>query len=338
MNQTGKNYLTHSAGNWRSRCSFALLAFVLVGISPAPAAASDKTTAGTRTIHFPDQSLGGLLLVRPHTDFDLDGAPRLGIAKGTVTLKVPANRQLMLDLNRNIVQNPALLENLRLNGVERLKVNINGLDQVEHVADRVLQHVSPSICITCLDVHLSDATDDGLKRAAKIVSLTDLNASHCEISGSSLPALAALPGLERLSLSFCPLQSKNLGAFAGFKKLKTVDLQVTDIDDAGIKSLCTCTSIEKLILEGNRKISDKSIPYLLELKHLKSLNLKGTTISISGVSKLSVLNLKDLTLPFKYCTRDDKARLHKLFAGTKLGFAERPQLNEWQKEIFAPLK
>ncbi len=125
-----------------------------------------------------------------------------------------------------------------------------------------------------VDLRLVDTriTDDGLVWFKKLRLLRGLWISDARIRGSGLVHLRNLP-LERLSLSD------------------------TYLDDAGATNISAMKRLFRLYL-GETKITDRTIPTLLNVPSLRALNLAHTLLTDAGALQLAGLkNLKLLNLP-----------------------------------------
>lgn len=107
----------------------------------------------------------------------------------------------------------------------------------------------------------------------------------------SVAILASLPRLpqtlERLDLIGPQFTNESLKSIAAFKKLRSLDLDCTSVDDAGIATLpSTGLKLRQLNLYGCEGVTDKAIPHLKELEDLKEMSVQETEISRDGTIRL----------------------------------------------------
>jgi hypothetical protein len=71
------------------------------------------------------------------------------------------------------------------------------------------------------------------------------------------------------------------------RSINMLDLDETDITNYSIQLVTKLSFIKELRLKGCRKIDDKAIPHINNIKGLELLHIDGTSISINGVLQLS---------------------------------------------------
>jgi Leucine-rich repeat (LRR) protein len=116
-----------------------------------------------------------------------------------------------------------------------------------------------------------------------------LDLSYTIISGKAVPVLAKLNGLEDLNLNNTNLQSADFSQLAKLPKLKSINLRTTQINDNQIKVLTTCRSITTLDISNNSAITDSTVWALSDMANLESVNVANTSVTLSGLAKLSRL-------------------------------------------------
>jgi len=158
-----------------------------------------------------------------------------------------------------------------------------------------------------LDLWGTRLHDEGLAKLGTLSLLTELSIGYSGVSGVGVRQLARLSNLEVLSLGVAlgddDLQS--LGAYPKLRHLTLVRAQITKVDrlvqiapqlqtlhldgrsmtNTGLRGLGRLQSLRELYLDCPL-VSDDSVPTLLRLTHLESLNVVPTHISERGGKKL----------------------------------------------------
>ena len=98
---------------------------------------------------------------------------------------------------------------------------------------------------------------------------------------------------------------KALTYLGSLPSLKMLILPVTDAKDADLEPLLRATSLEELILSGNRDLTDASLQFLVNLVNLKGLYLTDVPIEGPGLKALSTLPKLEL-LDVQYTKLNDE--------------------------------
>lgn len=110
---------------------------------------------------------------------------------------------------------------------------------------------------------------------------------------SQLAAVAPLASLREVSLGGCQLQDSLLYSLARLSSLTKLDLSHyspgSRVSDASLAKLAALTALEELDISGAAKVSDWAIPSLLYLQQLSCLDLSGSSVTHTGVERLSGL-------------------------------------------------
>ncbi len=265
-------------------------------------------------------------------------AVKVGNAKGSVTLDVPKDKAVMLELNTFAWQHPDCLQHVSPQGIDSLKTSFRMMDDNE-TCDRILKFVPNLKGLAFLDLEGSDATDAGVSSVRGMSHLKVIYLAGCPVRGSCLKELSSVPTISRLMFMRNPLDLNNLkylSSIRGLRELKLDDVQLTN---TAIKSIAQCQTLQRLWLPHNVALDDRCITYLRELKNLKLLDLRRTSISVRGIKSLSSLQIDQLLLPRAEYTPDEIAGLRAAFAHTTLTLdkGRTKHLNDTAPVLLAPL-
>ena len=264
-------------------------------------------TSITRSLKFPESlSIGSLLIAsnQPVAFEDrITKATPVGIAKGTVTIKIPAGKMLMLEANDKLFQNPKYLNEITPPAIDGFTMGFIGMRESEEgLCDKAIKYLPRFKDLQLLDLNQSDASDVGVADLKSLKNLRELAINESRINGDCLKELAILPKLTHIKMDRCVLNTANLAYLEKFPSLKSVELRWSDLDGNATKQLAGCTQLEILDLSRNKKIDDKSVNRLSKLKKLQYLNLGETSITdaalkdVQNFHELRCLNISYSTV------------------------------------------
>jgi len=205
-------------------------------------------------------------------------------------IKMPALRELSLSETKTTTAGWRRLSELpRLSQLHVAMMPFADLDLAELVV------AQPEL--ETLNLWGTVVTDAGIPHLAKLSKLQLLYLNFTKVTGRGLAPLGSLPLLESLGLpsqlSFADEAAKNLSLSPA---LASLDLQNTNLTDAGLMFLCKIKSLRELNLSGT-KITSAGLADLVNLPHLSSLKLLYPPISEQGAAFLSQIEeLKRLEL------------------------------------------
>ena len=75
-------------------------------------------------------------------------------------------------------------------------------------------------------------------------------------------------------------------AVAAVTELRELRLSGTAVTGRGLALLASLSKLERLNLQGCRKLQDDAAPVLSRFNHLKSLDLKDSTVTAEAVAKI----------------------------------------------------
>lgn len=125
--------------------------------------------------------------------------------------------------------------------------------------------------------------------AAIVTALPKLEELHlgagAKLSGADLQPLSRLPGLKILVLPVF-LEDAGLAEIARIASLERLILNESSVTGKGIAALKPLKALTSLTLAQCREVDDHAIPALQELKGLKELIIRGTSITADGAADL----------------------------------------------------
>jgi hypothetical protein len=305
--------------------------------------AADKNEK-TRTIIFPNRSIGGLVLMPAEFPGTFFGAEEAAVAKGRVTIKMSPQQQLWLRGNTNLVREPHLLDSLAPDAVDCLELKVAFLEEGEEgFSDKILERICRLTGLKQLSIEGVSPTDAGMSKLANLKKLECLYSNIGELNGSCLKDLQKLPALKVLLISANPIRAENLKYLGEFPKLRRVDLSRTNMTEEGMKQLSQlskCSTFRDLNLASNPAIGNDSLKYLLPIKSLEALSILSTSVTEKGIPQLRALaHLKRIDISQEHFTPKSLEDLRKQMPGVTFRVYPRAKVvNKETNRLFAPLR
>lgn len=200
------------------------------------------------------------------------------------------------------------------------------------ITDRGLAHLHKMKRLQALTLRCCDITDAGFAHLAALSGLRELNIGSIKITGSGLAYLKDLKSLREIRLVRCGVTAEGLASVQTLPRLQFLDLTGNKFGDAGIPHLAASKTIETLrlggnnlsgaglgalkhvktlVLTGNKAFNDGSIPQLLLLDQLETLQLTLTRVTDAGLPALKALpKLRRLNLQQMPITSEGMKGLH----------------------------
>jgi hypothetical protein len=186
-----------------------------------------------------------------------------------------------------------------IRGWKHLKrLNVRGT----RISDATLELVSHIGGLEALDIANTSVTDNGLDHLITLVNLKELSLGHGRLTNSALEILRMFPELTYLDLSGARpeppdmanrrrnagagIPEESLRAMAELKELRVLKLGYSSITGPGLRILAALEKVEKLGLEGCRRIDDGAAAELIHWKSLKYLDLQDTAVTAKGLESL----------------------------------------------------
>jgi Leucine-rich repeat (LRR) protein len=172
------------------------------------------------------------------------------------------------------------------------KLNLRGTK----ITDTTLEHLANVTTLESLDVGFAQITDVGLDRLTPLLNLKELAISGNKLTDVGLQALRQLPGLTSLSLGgsqrtdsglwSISLTELGLDAITTLKELRELRLDGMPVSARWLEKLKSLSKLERLSLQGCKRLGDDSAPALGSWLSLRVLDLKGTAITEKGLAEL----------------------------------------------------
>ncbi len=146
------------------------------------------------------------------------------------------------------------------------------------------------------DVGFAQITDIGLDHLASLTNLTELAIGGNKLTDTGLQSLRQLPGLTSLDLSgsrrtdsglwSITMTELGLEAITTLKGLRELRLDGMPVSNRWLEKLRVLGRIERLNLQGCKRVGDDASLLLASWPALRILDLKGTAMTERGVSDL----------------------------------------------------
>jgi internalin A len=176
------------------------------------------------------------------------------------------------------------------------RLNVRGT----RISDGTLELVGKLTGLEALDIAHTSVTDNGLEHLITLVHLKELALGRGRLTYKALGTLRMLPTLTSLDLSGARpvppdmagnragpgIPEEALHAIAELKELRVLKLGHSNIGGSGLRILSALDKVERLGLEGCRRIDDAAATELVNWKSLKYLDLQDTQVTPAGVEAL----------------------------------------------------
>lgn len=207
-------------------------------------------------------------------------------------------------------------------------VGVNG----SNLTDQCLVHIGKAASVKSLNITSNQITDDGMRHLANLVNLHELRIESKKITGEGFRYFTKMTDLHSLSVR-APLTRNGICHIKSFPKMSKLDLKDENIKDdmliclkglsyltsldisfTGVKGSALSAFPQLIKLDASfTKIDDKGLLNLVQLKHLKVLNLHATEITNASIDTLAKMkNLETIGLESNQLDSDDIGRLSEL--------------------------
>lgn len=176
---------------------------------------------------------------------------------------------------------------------KRLKrLNLRGTK----ITDTTLEHLANVTTLESLDAGFAQITDVGLDRLAPLQNLKELVIGGNKLTDVGLQSLRQFPGLTSLSLGgsqrtdsglwTISLTESGLDAIMTLKSLRELRLDGMPVSSRWLEKLKGLNRLERLSLQGCKRLGDDAAPLLASWPSLLILDLKGTAMTEKGLADL----------------------------------------------------
>jgi Leucine-rich repeat (LRR) protein len=164
------------------------------------------------------------------------------------------------------------------------------------ITDMTVQYLSAVTSIEWLDIAYTQLTDVGLDPLTALVNLKELSIGGNKLTDAGLQPLRQLSSLTSLDLSggqrtdsgiwTVSLTEPGLDALGTLSNLRHLRLSGTLVSSRSLGKLKGLTKLERLDLDGCKRIGDDAVPALATLAALHLVDLNSTSFTARGFEAL----------------------------------------------------
>lgn len=307
--------LVYRAGLMRLTQVSLVLSALLFGARPFAAPAAPAAPAAAIVLKFAERGEIGLITLTDEKASYIDEhPPQSNPRKALGTIVLPGNAKIAFKSRdmMGIADLTKVLEMLPAQALTSLDLS-NTL-----VSDADLKVVAKFRNLRRLDLENTDITDVGLKAIAHLSHLEALNLNKTKCNGAFLVELAGLKDLKFLRMGKSDLDPDQFHNLATFKKLVWLDIQQLHLHNQDMAVLKNFPDLQDLFIDDNTFLTDKMMPDLEGLKKLRSLSLKETAITVTGLSTIKKAPIHYLRVDEERFKKNDQEKLRKMFPAADL--------------------
>lgn len=216
--------------------------------------------------------------------------------------------------------------------------------------DETTPHLASLKELEVLGTEGAELTDAGLKPLGALSSVKQISFFHLSLNtpsftGAGFAHLKACPKLERLTVAGIKVRDEAFAAISTITQLREFSTWHTWQTEEANAMLAKLPNLTKLKM-GQRmpnphskapSLSEASIPTLLTMKNLESLNIGEARFTLAGLSRLKELpKLKMLTLWVTDFPQSEVEKLQAVLPGVKIEY--QPMTEEQRKKFEQYLK
>jgi hypothetical protein len=295
-----------------------------------------------RIFHFPKEySVGRILLVDQPLSIKRKarGAP-IATAQGDV--RVPAGKSLKFHPGAGFFQHPECVLKLPPDAFDFIELQFMSMaDNEDGYSDKVIPYVHHLSGLKGIDLDDSETTDAGLAQLGTMPELLVLSADSCMISGTTLAKLKGCTKLRVLRIGKAKVDNESLRHLQQFPQLENFGAVHVNLNLKGLSYIARCSNMRSLELGENPLLDDYAVPYLLQMKKLKSISLKQTRISVPGIVRLARAGVDEIGLPRPFHTYNatEQAMLRKAFPAQAFSSkrSQRKEPDNFNETMYGPL-
>ncbi len=189
------------------------------------------------------------------------------------------------------------------------RLNLHGTK----AGDTALEHIAGITSLESLNVGSTLMTDVGLERLTALTNLKELTMGGNELGDAGLQALRQMPTLTYLDLSGRQGNDKNVWTISmsevglqavlaltnldelrigcnsttvGIEGSKLGEVSTLSVTEKWLEQMKTLPKLEKLKVQGCRRINDDAVRELIAMPALREADLTGTSVTEEGAVKL----------------------------------------------------
>lgn len=280
--------------------------FGMLAIASAVWAAADigwiERAGGTITRDAAGQPIAVDLRASWATDSDM---PLLAQMKGLKRLDLSLTR--ISDRGLRALKTAPAIEELNLYFAELITdegaATVKGWKQLRRlnlrgtkITDATLEFLSGVPALEWLDIGWVQVTDTGLDHLAALTNLRHLAMGGNKLTDTSLQFLRQMPqieyldvgGMQRTDSGLWSLQLTDAGmqAIGAVTELRELRLAGTAVNGRGLESLKPLAKLQRLNLQGCKRLRDDAAAVLVGFKQLRMLDLKDSSLTEQAVARI----------------------------------------------------
>jgi Leucine-rich repeat (LRR) protein len=172
------------------------------------------------------------------------------------------------------------------------KLNLRGTK----ITDSTLEFLAGVPTLEWLDVGWAEITDTGLEHLTALTNLKWLTFGGNKLTDTALGFLRQMPQLEYLDIGgqqrtdsglwSLLLSEAGMQSIATVTELRELRLEGRAVTGRGLELLKPLAKLERLDLQGCKRLRDDAATVLASMKQLKVLDLKDSSLSAEAVAKI----------------------------------------------------
>jgi Leucine-rich repeat (LRR) protein len=172
------------------------------------------------------------------------------------------------------------------------KLNLRGTK----ITDSTLEFLAGVPTLEWLDVGWAEITDTGLEHLTALTNLKWLTFGGNKLTDTALGFLRQMPQLEYLDIGgqqrtdsglwSLLLSEAGMQSIATVTELRELRLEGRNVSGRGLELLKPLAKLERLDLQGCKRLRDDAATVLASMKQLKVLDLKDSSLSAEAVAKI----------------------------------------------------
>jgi Leucine-rich repeat (LRR) protein len=164
------------------------------------------------------------------------------------------------------------------------------------ITDKTLEMLATVPTLESLDIGFAEITDVGLDHLSVLPNLRELTIGGNKLTDLGVQMLRQLPQLTYLDLGgsqrtdsglwSVTITDGGMESVATLSNLKELRLNGTPVSGRGLERLKGVQTIERLHLQGCKRIGDSAVPVLGAMTKLRLVDVKETALTPEGIAQL----------------------------------------------------
>ena len=236
-----------------------------------------------KIFNFPKDYSLGRLSYGNHGTVNLD-------ARGTQY--IPVGVQLFFAPNNVFLAHPQFLRNFGPNDLANLEFKETGhcekygskIMPLNTLSDDELIYCDKMTGLDSLSVKHCNVTDKGLSYIQNL-PLKSLNVDDTDVTAEGIKKMHCLKQLRYLRAGNLKDGGSLIRALAGSTQMEQLHLSDSELTDEDMKELAKIPNLKDVDIAFNPGITDRGLPYIVQLKHLHTLCLEHCAVTLEGALK-----------------------------------------------------